>query len=339
MRSKPYLIAGPCSAESGQQLLQTAKGLLPAGIDAFRAGLWKPRTHPGGFEGVGNKGLEWLLEVRAQTGIPVGTEVACAEHVEAVLEAGLDMVWIGARTTPNPFLMQEIARSLAGSGIKVWVKNPVSQDIEVWCGAIERLLSFGVENIGLIFRGFSSFEHISGRNVTLWLHAAQMRTRFPQYQMLCDPSHIAGESGMVPALAGRALDLGMDGLMVECHCDPSEALTDASQQMLPQDFVSMVSRLSPRSGDVGEGAMQLELLRSTMDEIDEQILSLLASRMRISRQIGELKQIHSMPIIQPQRWEKVISSVMKSAETLGLDPEFIKDIYNRIHDASVSQQQ
>lgn len=338
MTRRPYLIAGPCSAESEEQVLETARSLAGIGIDVFRAGIWKPRTHPGGFEGVGREGLEWLCRVRKETGLKVGTEVASKEHVEAVLEAGLDMVWIGARTTPNPFLVQEIARSLSGSGMMVWVKNPVSQDVDTWNGAVERLMSCGINNIGLIFRGFATFEHIRGRNASQWLQAAEMRTRFPQFMMLCDPSHMAGDSGMVPEMAGRALDLGMDGLMVEVHCCPEKALSDAAQQMRPEELAAMVGSLAPRCGEAGSGARRLELLRSRIDEIDDQILSLLASRMDVSREIGELKQEHSMPIIQPQRWEKVLASVREKALALGLDPSFAQDLYNRIHDASVAQQ-
>ena len=335
---RPYIIAGPCSAESQTQLLSTAKALKEVGVDAFRAGIWKPRTHPGTFEGAGEAGLSWLIEARDLTGLPVGTEVACRTHVEASLNAGLDFVWIGARTTPNPFLVQEIAEALRGAALKVWVKNPVSQDVGLWAGAVERLRACGLNDIGLIFRGFSSFDSNVTRNASQWQQAVGMRARFPELPMLCDPSHMAGERSLVPEMAQRAMNLGMDGLMVESHCDPLSALSDATQQLLPRELGEMMLSLPYRDGETDLCSEKIALLRDRMEEIDEQILSLIASRMEVSREIGELKRDKSIPIIQPRRWEKVLETVRTKASGLGLPEGFAESLYEIIHDASVAQQ-
>lgn len=336
--SRPYIIAGPCSAESRDMILATAHELSALRVDAFRAGIWKPRTRPGSFEGVGVKGLEWLVEARASTGLPVGTEVACREHVEAVMDAGLDFVWIGARTTPNPFLVQEIAEALSGSRMKVWVKNPVSQDAGLWAGAVERLRSCGINDIGLIFRGFSSFEKVIGRNASQWLQAVQMRSSFPDIPMLCDPSHMAGRRALVPQMACRAMNLGMEGLMVESHCHPEAALSDSAQQLTPSALAELLDSLEVREADDNEVIEQLSIFRDRIDDIDEQILSLLASRMEVSREIGELKKAHSISIIQPERWEHVLAGAKTNAAMLGLSDELVEPLFSIIHDASVSEQ-
>ncbi len=331
-------MAGPCSAESRDLVMRTAIELSSVGLDAFRAGIWKPRTHPGRLERAGATGLEWLAEVRNRTGLPVGTEVACREHVDAVLKAGLDFVWIGARTTPNPFMVQEIAEALRGTGMKVWVKNPVSQDVALWIGAVERLRECGISDIGLVFRGFSSFMKTVGRNSQQWQQAVEMKTHFPDLQMLCDPSHMAGDSSLVPQMAARAINLGMDGLMVESHCSPDQALSDAAQQLSPSALAELMTGLEIRDGQAGNAAERLAVLRDRIDEIDEELLSLLSARMSVSREIGTLKQEHSMPIIQPQRWEKVLAQVKEKAAALNLPEGFVESVYGLIHDASVSEQ-
>lgn len=338
MSLSPYIISGPCSAESERQILDTALSVAPAGANAFRAGLWKPRTHPGMFEGVGDKGLAWLKKARSETGLPIGTEVASRRHVEAVLDAGLDFVWIGARTTPNPFMVQEIAESLSGSGLKVWIKNPVSQDIELWVGAVERLQACGITDPGLIFRGFQAFDNVSGRNAARWMQAIEMRTRFPQLQMLCDPSHMAGDTALVPSLAARAMNLGMDGLMIEAHCCPQEALSDSNQQLTPAQLAELIDNIKLRRGNSDAVSERLSVLRDNIDELDARLLEILSSRMRLSDEIGMLKRECGMPIIQPERWDRVMKKALSDASGLGLQEDFVKSVFRFIHEASVNRQ-
>ena len=335
------LIAGPCSAESPQQLMETARGLTGCGVSVFRAGLWKPRTHPGSFEGVGAEGLPWLVAVREETGLPVMTEVAGAKHVEACLAAGLDALWIGARTTTNPFLVQEIAEALAGMDIPVYVKNPVNPDPDLWAGAVERLQRAGVSRIGLVLRGFTTPESGPWRNAPLWPLAVGMRTRFPELPLLVDPSHIAGTGALVPDIAQKALDLGLDGLMVEVHARPEAALSDAAQQLTPAEFRSMLAGLQVRSADsdAPDYRESIEALRARIDSVDEQILTLLASRMDISREIGDYKRAHGIAILQPGRWEALSERVMAEGEQRGLPREFVRKVFEAIHEESVRRQE
>ena len=336
-----FLIAGPCSAESPQQVMETARGLTGCGVSVFRAGLWKPRTHPGCFEGVGAEGLPWLLAVREETGLPVMTEVAGAKHVEACLKAGLDALWIGARTTANPFLVQEIADALAGSDTPVYIKNPVHPDPELWAGAVERLQRAGVRRIGLVLRGFTTPESGPCRNAPLWHLAVGMRTRFPELPLLVDPSHIAGERSLVPEIAQKALDLGLDGLMVEVHAHPEAALSDAAQQLSPADFRSLLGSLRARALDTDAPDYRegIEALRARIDTIDGQLLALLASRMDISREIGRYKKDHGITILQPGRWDALLEEVLAEGRRRGLPEEFVRKVFSAIHEESVRRQE
>lgn len=337
---KPAVIAGPCSAESREQMLAIASALAANGIGVFRAGLWKPRTRPGCFEGVGQKGLPWMKEVQERCGLKVCTEVASATHVQACLEAGIDMLWIGARTTVNPFLMQEIADALRGVDIPVLVKNPVSPDIALWSGAIERILEAGVSRVGLVHRGFADLSVHEYRNAPLWQLAVEMHLRYPQMPVFCDPSHIAGDRAFVSEIAQQALNLGMDGLMVEVHNEPAKALSDASQQLEPAAFAQMMDSLNVRDADSDDSAYQerLRILRSRIDEDDRRLLEALADRMETSRLIGKCKREKNVAIVQTLRWEEVLERNCRTGEAMGLDRDFVSRLFNTIHDASVREQ-
>ncbi len=337
--SKPIFIAGPCSAESREQVLSAAEA-VKAQASLFRAGLWKPRTHPGSFEGVGREGLAWLAEVKSTFGLPVCTEVACREHVQECIEAGLDAIWIGARTTSNPFLVQEIAEALKGSGLSVWVKNPVGDDPGLWSGAVERLQACGVEDIGLIHRGISSSHSARYRNDPAWDLAIAMRTRYPSLPFICDPSHIAGSSALVGEIASRSLALGLDGLMLEVHPAPAEALSDGAQQLTPEEFRGLMDSLKSHNGALsGEDERTLEELRAEIDDCDGRIVAALAERMSLSRRIGAFKREHDMTILQTSRWEELLSRVTANGTARGLDEEFIRRIYSAIHERSASVQE
>lgn len=335
--SRPWLIAGPCSAESEEQVLATARALKDVGVNVFRAGIWKPRTHPGCFEGIGEKGFPWLREVQEQTGMKVCTEVAGASHVKACLDAGIDMLWVGARTTSNPFLVQEIAESLSGTDVPVLVKNPVNADLGLWTGAIERFRAQDVRNLGIIHRGFSTFDKIRYRNVPHWRYAIEMRTRFPELPFFCDPSHMAGAVEYVAEISQRALDLGFDGLMIESHCCPRQALSDASQQLEPSALDGLLGSLKVRDQVAGNDET-LESLRARIDAVDDEIIRLLAERMGISREIGSYKKERNIAIIQSARFEELLEAAKKLGATYGLDAGFLARIFNMIHDASAAEQ-
>lgn len=339
-QNRPWIIAGPCSAESEEQLFGTASELRELGVRVLRAGLWKPRTRPGCFEGVGEAGLPWLGRVRRELGMKVCTEVAGAAHVEACLKAGVDMVWVGSRTTTNPFLMQEVADALSGTGMPVFVKNPINADLYLWVGAVERLQKSGTERIGLIHRGFSSYERIRYRNLPQWQLAAEMRRLNPGLPMLCDPSHMGGAAYLVPEISHRAMDLGFDGLMVEVHCNPSCALCDASQQLLPSEFGALVSNLRRRDPDSKDEAFASDVaeLRSRIDSLDESMLELLSRRMEVSRSIGKLKKDRDVAVLQLSRWDSVLSRARHHGAEYGLDPEFVSSLFNIIHAASIAEQ-
>lgn len=334
------LIAGPCSAESLQQMMETARGLSGCGVSVFRAGLWKPRSRPGSYEGAGVEGLSWLRQVREETGMQVMTEVASARHAEACLLAGIDMVWIGARTTTNPFLVQEIAAALTGTPVTVFIKNPVTPDAELWAGAIERLLQARIRETGMILRGFTTPESGPYRNMPLWPLAIGMRTRFPELKMLVDPSHMAGRRDLIPQLCQQTLDLGLDGLMVEVHHNPNAALSDAAQQLTPAAFKQMLGSLRWRSADSEEGSWQADIkaLRAEIDDIDARLLDLLRSRMEISRRIGESKRSHGVAILQTGRWEALLASMIEDGKALGLSESFIRRVFSAIHDESIRVQ-
>lgn len=337
---KPMVIAGPCSAETEEQVLETAKGLRALGINMFRAGIWKPRTHPGCFEGIGTQGLKWLQKVRQETGLKVCTEVANEKHVYECLKYGIDMVWIGARTTANPFMVQEVANALRDTEMPVLVKNPVNPDLDLWIGALERLNMAGIKKLGVIHRGFTSFRKLKYRNDPGWQIAVELRTRYPELPFFADPSHMGGKRGYILELSQRALDLGLDGLMIESHCNPECALSDAGQQLTPsqlQDLLGEIVVREKQSEDL-DYKENLQQLRANIDVIDEELLKMLQSRMEISRKIGEYKKAHNVAIVQAQRWDEILEEMVKEGKTHGLPEDFVATVYNAIHTASIQVQ-
>ena len=337
---RPMCIAGPCSAETEEQVMETAKGLSEFGIHVYRAGIWKPRTHPGSFEGVGTPGLKWLRKVKETYGMKVCTEVASEKHVRECIKYGVDIVWIGARTSANPFLMQEIADALEGTDIPVLVKNPVNPDIDLWVGALERLNRAGIKKLGVIHRGFSTSAPILYRNDPGWKLAIEMRTRYPQMAFFADPSHMAGDRKYLQELSQRAMDLGLDGLMVESHCNPACALSDAKQQLTPHDLQNLLESLVIRENTSDNEAYKdgIEALRARIDVIDDNLLKLLAERMDVSRRIGRYKKEHNVAIIQAGRWDALLAAMVARAREKGISEEAITAIMNAIHDESVKVQ-
>ena len=338
---RPSVVAGPCSAETREQVLQTASQLAETGICVYRAGLWKPRTYPGSFEGVGTEGLEWLCEARSEHGSKIITEVASARHVEQCLEAGVDLVWVGARTTANPFLVQEIADALKDTDIPVLVKNPANPDLDLWIGALERLNRAGVKKLGVIHRGFSTFDKIKYRNDPQWQVAIELRNRYPELPFFVDPSHMAGCKDYIREISQRSLDLGFEGLMIESHCNPSVALSDAKQQLTPDELSDLLYKqikVKDKDSDSPEWKENIDQLRAKIDIIDENILYALGSRMKISRQIGEIKRNSNIAILQTNRWDKVLAKVIAKGEEYGLPEDFIKTVFNAIHEVSVEVQ-
>lgn len=337
---RPMCIAGPCSAETEEQVMETAKGLSEFGIHVYRAGIWKPRTHPGSFEGVGTPGLKWLRKVKETYGMKVCTEVASEKHVLECIKYGVDIVWIGARTSANPFLMQEIADALEGTDIPVLVKNPVNPDIDLWVGALERLNRAGIKKLGVIHRGFSTSAPILYRNDPGWKLAIEMRTRYPQMAFFADPSHMAGDRKYLQELSQRAMDLGLDGLMVESHCNPACALSDAKQQLTPHDLRNLLESLVIRENTSDNEAYKdgIEALRARIDVIDDNLLKLLAERMDVSRRIGRYKKEHNVAIIQAGRWDALLAAMVARAREKGISEEAITAIMNAIHDESVKVQ-
>ena len=333
---RPLVIAGPCSAETEEQVLGTARSLAAEGIRICRAGLWKPRTKPGGFEGVGEAGIAWLQRVKRETGMYTSTEVATREHVATALKGGVDLLWIGARTAANPFAMQELADALKGVDIPILVKNPVNPDLELWVGAIERLYNAGLRRLGVIHRGFSSYEKKIYRNAPLWHIPIELRRRYPNLTIFCDPSHIGGKRELVAPISQQALDLNFDGLIIESHCDPDSALSDAAQQVTPEVLDYTLQLLVVR--DNAQTTENISILRRQIDEVDEQLLSLLAKRMHISQEIGTYKKEHNMPILQNKRYDEILDKRGKMGQSLDLDPEFISEIMKAIHEESVKVQ-
>lgn len=333
---RPVVIAGPCSAETEEQVMETAKDLAKNGVRIFRAGIWKPRTKPGGFEGVGSVGLTWLQEVKKETGMLVATEVANKQHVEEALNAGVDVLWIGARTSANPFAMQEIADSLVGADVPVLVKNPVNPDLELWIGAMQRIYNAGIRQIGAIHRGFSAYGKHLYRNMPQWHIPIELRRRMPELTLICDPSHIGGKRELVAPLSQQAMDMGFDGLIVESHCDPDSAWSDKSQQVTPEVLNFILNMLVVR--DTTQTTESLTLLRQQIDQIDNDLLEALSKRMRISREIGQYKKEHSMLVVQTGRYDDILNSRAAAAEELGMNGDFMKAVYQAIHEESVRQQ-
>lgn len=337
---RPLMIAGPCSAESEIQVMQTACGLKKLGVNVFRAGIWKPRTHPNTFEGVGTAGLKWLQRVKSELGMKVATEVASERHVSDCIKYGADMVWIGARTTANPFLVQEIADALRDTDIPVLVKNPVNPDIDLWIGALERLNLAGIRKIGVIHRGFSTSEKIRYRNAPGWQTAIELRTMYPSLPFFADPSHMGGSRDYLQEISQRALDLGLDGLMIESHCDPSCALSDAHQQLTPAALGELLGKLTVRDldSDSPDYKENIDQLRARIDILDENLLSILNTRMDISRSIGRYKREHNIAIIQTSRWDSILSQMVEKGRAYGLGEDFVTALFNAIHEESVQEQ-
>jgi chorismate mutase len=338
--SRPIIIAGPCSAESEEQVMQTAKELSNLGIKIFRAGIWKPRTHPGGFEGIGTPGLQWLARVKNELGLKVATEVANHTHVEQALEAGIDLLWIGARTSANPFAMQEIADAIEASGkaasIPILVKNPVNPDLELWIGALQRLANAGVQRLGAIHRGFSAYGKHLYRNIPQWRIPIELHRRYPNLPLFCDPSHIGGKRELIGALSQQAMDMNFDGLIVESHCNPDCALSDKAQQITPESLNFILNTLVLRSES--SSTENLALLRQQIDRIDDELLEVLGRRMSVAREIGHYKKEHHMPAVQAGRYNTLMERRVKDAESLGLSADFMRSILEAIHEESVRQQ-
>lgn len=336
----PELIAGPCSAESEVQIMETARRLKNLGVSVFRAGIWKPRTHPNTFEGVGAAGLKWMQRVKNELGMKIATEVASEKHIFDCLKFGIDMVWLGARTTANPFLVQEIADALKDVDIPVLVKNPVNPDLDLWIGALERLNQAGIKKLGVIHRGFSTFEKIRYRNSPEWQIAIELRSRYPEIPFFCDPSHMGGSKKYIQEISQRSLDLGLDGLMIESHCDPSCALSDAKQQLTPEELGELLKNLTVRKSDSDspEYKENIDQLRAKIDVIDENILYILGSRMKISRQIGEYKKNNNIAILQTSRWDSLLAKAIEKGAENGLTEKFVTALFNAIHEASVDVQ-
>lgn len=339
-RDRPFVIAGPCSAETREQVLETADGLKKLPIDLLRGGIWKPRTRPGNFEGVGAEGIKWLKEAGQQIGKPITVEVASSSHVELALKGDVDVLWIGARTTVNPFMIQEIAESLSGCNIPVLVKNPVNPDVELWIGAIERLHAVGLDNVAAIHRGFSTFQKSPFRNSPNWNIPIELKRRMPDLPIICDPSHICGSRELLGEVAQKAIDLSMDGLMLETHRNPSKAWSDADQQITPNELDSILGKLvwrNPDSQDL-EVKAKLEELRATIDGLDRDILDLLLDRLDVSRDIGEYKKEHNLTILQHERWNEILHD--REAYTAGkpLSLRFLHKFLEAMHEESIHQQ-
>lgn len=333
---RPVVIAGPCSAETEEQVMRTATQLAEKGIKIFRAGIWKPRTKPGGFEGVGRKGLPWLIRAQKELGLKVATEVATPAHVEAALEAGVDILWIGARTVANPFAMQELADTLRGADVPVLVKNPVNPDLELWIGGLERINQAGITRLGVIHRGFSTYEKRLYRNLPMWHIPIELRRRIPGLPIFGDPSHIGGARELVAPLSQQAMDLGFDGLIIESHCAPDTAWSDAKQQVTPEALDFILDKLVVRR--ITEETDSLSAMRRQIDEIDNTIMEQLSKRMRVSREIGQYKREHDMTVVQTLRYNEILDKRGAQGILCGMAAEFVKSVFEAIHEESVRQQ-
>lgn len=335
---RPLLIAGPCSAETEEQVMTTAKQLFDKGIKIYRAGVWKPRTKPGGFEGVGEGALPWLQRAQRELGMYISTEVATAKHAEAALKAGVDLLWIGARTTANPFAVQEIADALKGVQIPVLVKNPVNPDLELWIGALERLSNAGITKLGAIHRGFSSYEKKVYRNAPQWHIPIELRRRIKDLPILCDPSHIGGKRELIAPLSQQAMDLDFNGLIIESHCNPDCAWSDAAQQVTPDVLDYILSLLIVRDGKGNQTTENLTILRKEIDLCDNELIDILSKRMRIAREIGTYKKEHNMTVLQSDRYSEILDKRAGQGEACDMSADFIKEVFEAIHEESVRQQ-
>lgn len=336
---KPFIIAGPCSAETEEQLISTVSSLKETGkVHMLRAGVWKPRTRPNSFEGVGQEGLKWLKKASQQTGLPVCTEVANTKHVEASLKEGVDVLWLGARTVVSPFSVQEIAEALRGTNVPVMIKNPVNPDLKLWIGAIERFVKSGLQKIAAIHRGFSWFDNTPFRNAPRWGMPIELKTMFPNLSIICDPSHIAGKVDTIEEICQKALDLEMDGLMIESHINPQKALSDPEQQLTPKALNNLLERLTIRQNSSNKINGELESLRGVIDEIDVEILRKFQERMAIIDKIGIYKRENNITILQLQRWKEIVDTRIEIAQSLNINAEFVKKYLRVLHEESIRLQ-
>ena len=339
--SHPLVIAGPCSAETEEQVLQIAHQLKNSDVSIFRAGIWKPRTRPGGFEGVGAIGLKWLQKAKAETGLKLAVEVANAAHVKLALEHDIDVLWIGARTTVNPFAVQEIADALQNTDKIVLIKNPVNPDLALWIGGIERIYNAGIKKIGAIHRGFSTYEKTKYRNIPEWQIPIELRNRFPDLPLIGDPSHITGRRALISEVSQQALDLNYDGLMIETHHDPDNAWSDAAQQVTPPDLLKILKNLKTRrkSADEDDYKFEMKKLRERIDAVDTKLLELIGTRMGIAEQIGQIKKEKNVAILQNRRWNEILEKMKSEGGTKGLTEDFILKFFHAIHQESITHQE
>lgn len=339
-RKEPLLISGPCSAETEEQVLETCRRLSKQKVHLLRAGIWKPRTRPNSFEGIGSPALKWLKAASKETGIPVTCEVANTKHVFEALRMGVDVMWIGARTTVNPFAVQEIANALEGVDIPVIVKNPINPDLKLWIGALERLNKAGITKLAALHRGFSSYGKTRYRNTPLWEIPIELMRQIPELPVICDPSHICGRRDILQEVSQKAMDLNFDGIMLESHINPSKALSDAKQQVVPERYGEIVDSLVIRKTSTDDVMFQhnLEDLRESIDGKDKEVISLLAERMGIAEQIGDYKRENNITILQPSRWDELIRGRVEAGKEVGLSEQFMQDLYNAIHNESIRHQ-
>ena len=337
----PLVIAGPCSAETEEQVLKIARELKDSDVSIFRAGIWKPRTRPGGFEGVGAIGLKWLQKAKAETGLLMAIEVANAAHVKLALEHDIDVLWIGARTTVNPFAVQEIADALEGTDKIVLLKNPVNPDLSLWIGGLERLYNANIKKLGVIHRGFSTYEKTKYRNNPEWQIAIDLQNRFPDLPLICDPSHITGKRDMIQEVSQQALDLNYDGLIIETHIDPDNAWSDAAQQVTPTVLKQIFHDLRVRkeTDEADDYTMRMNKLRTQIDEFDSKILEILGGRMKIADQIGALKKEKNVAILQNKRWQEILDKMIAEGSQKGLSEDFIVQFFKAIHQESIDHQE
>lgn len=341
LKKRPLIISGPCSAETEEQVMDTANRLAATGmVDVMRAGIWKPRTRPGTFEGVGTKGLPWLQHARKATGIPLAVEVATARQVEDALHFDVDILWIGARSVVNPMSVQEIANALKGSDVPVLIKNPMNPDIDLWSGAVERISIAGITNIGLIHRGFSTYGKHKYRNPPIWHLAIEMRRRYPDLMMICDPAHISGRRDLIQSVSQKAIDLDFDGLMIESHRDPDNAWSDAKQQVTPEVLKTILESLiwRERSSNSEPVMAVLDEYREVIDQIDDELMQLLAKRMNMAERIGEYKKDNKLTILQTSRWNEILERGMSVGKNLGLSYEFVSTFLESVHMESINHQ-
>jgi chorismate mutase len=340
-KKRPLIISGPCSAETEEQVLETATRLAKTGkVDMLRAGIWKPRTKPGMFEGIGTKGLPWLLQAKKITGLPTTVEVATAKHVEDALQFDVDVLWIGARTTVNPFSVQEVADALRGVDIPVLIKNPINADLELWSGGIERLQKAGIKQVGMIHRGFANYGNTEYRNAPMWHLPIEMKRRYPDMLLICDPSHICGRRDILQATAQQSINLNFDGLMIESHIDPDKAWSDAKQQITPERLAEMLDALTWRHESTTEKEFitALATLREQINHVDDELLTLLAQRMKIADKIGQYKKENNITILQTNRWNDILEKAYVKGEKMGLSKDFVSKYLDAVHLESITHQ-